>query len=709
MSGPEETVEVIVDSVTYRASDGPYAVVRVERTSASPADAVFHAVGDLGDVREGETLRLSGTFVVHPTHGRQFQIRAFTPVLPTHTRGIVKLLAGLPNLGEKLAESLVARFGTRTLDVIAQESARLREVKGIGERRVRALREAILTRRAEAEGLSFLHGLGLGPALARRLLRRYGDDAVRVLRDDPYRVAEEVPGIGFTTADTIGRAVGIGADDPRRIAGIVLHLVGRAADAGHTYVRADDLRAALPEFGLDASLLPPVLRDLEIARLLAFEGDALFAPPVLAAERRLAERLAALLTTRAEVPPELASATDLSDEQREAVLASFRHGVSVLTGGPGTGKTTTVRTLVQAHVDRGRSVVLAAPTGRAAKRLSDASGLEARTIHRLLEWNPGTGAFRRGPDSPLEADLVLVDESSMMDLRLADRLVAAVRPGARLVLVGDVDQLPPVGAGHAFREILRSECIPTTRLRRVFRQAEASAIVRGAHAILRGEAPTPSERGALGAGELHYVVAEEADALTPALDRVLERITAAYGFDPEREVQLLAPMRKGPFGTDALNEWMRRRRGVRAKAGRFFEGERVMQLRNDYDLEVWNGDVGEVVGEVEGGLSVRVDGRIVVFGPDQQDDLTLAYASTVHKVQGSEFPAVVFVLHGSHHVMLERSLLYTGITRAKRLVVLLGSRRAVQRAARTTEGSRARSRLSDRLRAACDERSRQTS
>lgn len=699
----DEVVDVVVENVTYRSDDGRFVVVRVERVHASPEENQFVAVGDLGEVKKGESLRLRGAFGQHRQHGSRFEVRSFAPILPTTEQGMIRYLGSglVKGIGEKSAEDLVRRFGLRTLDVITQESSRLAEVSGIGPRKRTALVEALRSRRAEAESLSFLHGVGLGPSLARRVLKKYGTDAARVLREDPYRVAEELPGVGFATADNIGRSLGIGETDERRIAGVVLHLLGRAADDGHTYLVDAELRESVPRFGIAPELLPPVLAQLADAHLVVFEDEALYAPPVLAAEKRLAARLVAFAKPRdadlATAHAVAEHAAKLSDEQADAVKRSFLSGLVVLTGGPGTGKTTTVRALVAAHEARGRRVLLAAPTGRAAKRLADASGREAKTIHRLLEWNPGTGSFRKGVADPLEADVVLVDESSMMDVRLADKLVAAVPDDATLVLVGDADQLPPVGPGQAFREILASGVGTVTRLTQIFRQAQESAIVRGAHAILRGEPPTASEPGRVGAGELHYVALDSAADVPEKLARLLDRIAATYRLSPRDDVQILSPMRRGPFGTDALNQTLQTLLGGGPSPTRIRVGDRVMQLRNDYDRDVFNGDVGDVRAILDGKTEIVFDGRAVTYGPEDLEDVTLAYACTVHKVQGSEFPAVVVVMHGSHHVMLERTLLYTAVTRGKRLVVLLGEQAAFARAARRANAHRARSRLAQRI------------
>jgi exodeoxyribonuclease V alpha subunit len=377
----------------------------------------------------------------------------------------------------------------------------------------------------------------------------------------------------------------------------------------------------------------------------------------------------------------------------------------VVTGGPGTGKTTTMRALVGLHVALERRVQLCAPTGRAAKRLAEASGMEARTIHRLLEWNPATGRFKRGPSDPIDAEVVLVDEASMLDLRLADRLLAAIPDTSTLVLVGDVDQLAPVAPGQVLREVMASGRADVVRLDQVFRQAEASAIVRGAHAILHGRLPEPSTPHTRSAGDLFYVNAVTREDLQERLLRVLDRAKATYGLDPARDVQVLSPMRRGPFGTDALNALLQRSLNPEKtliegeSTGGLRPGDKVMQMRNDYDRDVFNGDLGEVRSIVGGSVFVGIDGREVQYDKQQLDALVLAYASTVHKVQGSEFPAVVLVLHGSHHMLLARALLYTALTRGKRLVVLLGEQRAYERAVRNEASAVSYSKLAERLRA----------
>jgi exodeoxyribonuclease V alpha subunit len=375
----------------------------------------------------------------------------------------------------------------------------------------------------------------------------------------------------------------------------------------------------------------------------------------------------------------------------------------VLTGGPGTGKTTTVRAIVQAHGALDRSVALCAPTGRAAKRLSEAAGVEAKTIHRLLEWNPATGRFNRDRRSPLEADLILVDEASMLDVRLASQLFAAIAPSATLVLVGDIDQLPPVGPGQPLRDLIASGICKTVRLHEVFRQAQQSAIVRGAHSVLEGVLPEPTPPGTRGDGDLFLIAATDPEMIIERVVQALRRMSVAYGLDPIVDVQVMTPMRRGPLGTNRLNEVLQEafnpREPQEAAPTLFRSGDKVMQLRNDYEKEVYNGDLGEVH-RVEGGVTyVRFDGREVQYSADDLDDITLAYACTVHKVQGSEFPAAVIVLHNAHFMLLNRALLYTALTRAKKLAVLLGDPRAMARAARNAHSYETNSKLLDRLRA----------
>jgi exodeoxyribonuclease V alpha subunit len=701
---PEEVLEGVVEDVLFRSDDGRFTVIRLSPDQDAELAPSHTAVGDLGQIASGENVRLVGRWTQHAVYGARFRVTSFTPTIPSTEHGMIRYLGSglIPGIGPALAARLVERFGPDTLDVIATQSARLREVSGIGKQRAESIAQAVRQRRVEAETMTFLHALGMGPATAREIVRKYGADAPRVVRDDPYLVAEQIRGIGFRTADRIAEALGIAGDDLRRVQGGVLHLIGKAIDDGHVFATRDQLRGGLDQLDVPSDAVDEALQQLRARELVAIEDDAVYPPPLYRAEILVAEALSALANRPKAKQPVKTHDHTLSESQRSAVEASLGTHLLVLTGGPGTGKTTTVRAIVQAHAALDRRVSLCAPTGRAAKRLSEAAGFEAKTIHRLLEWNPATGHFNRNQRVPLEADLILVDEASMLDIRLASQLLAAIPRSATLVLVGDIDQLPPVGPGQPLRDLIASRICKTIRLHEVFRQAQQSAIVRGAHAVLEGGMPEPTPTGTKGDGDLFLIAATEPDTITERLVQALRRMSVAYGFDPLADVQVMTPMRRGPLGTIRLNEVLQETFNPSTQQGSvptsFRRGDKVMQLRNDYDKEVYNGDLGEVH-RIEGGVTyVYFDGREVQYKADELDAISLAYACTVHKVQGSEFPAAVIVMHNAHFMLLNRALLYTALTRAKKLVVLVGDPRAMARASRNALSYETNSKLLDRLR-----------
>jgi exodeoxyribonuclease V alpha subunit len=707
----EQLLSVTIEDTLFRSADGRFSVLRGSAEAAGPEPVIL--VGDLGSSSAGETLRVRGHYEQHGTYGRRLRVASFTPIIPSTGAGIARYLGSglIQGVGPALAQRMIQRFGDRTLDIITTQSARLREVPGIGAQRAQAIAAAVRGRLDEAELMSFLQSLGLGPALSQRIRQRYGPDTARVVREDPYLAAEQVAGVGFRTADGMAQALGFAKDDPRRAAGAVLHLLGRAADDGHTFLPTHELGQQAQTLDVPEERLPHAVQELSSRELVQVDGDALYIPPLYRAEVRVAARLRKLAERRiAPGTAERYARTTIDDAQlapaqRDAVRATFEESLLVVTGGPGTGKTTTVRAIVGAARECERRILLCAPTGRAAKRLSDASGADAHTIHRLLEWNPRSGTFGRDRDLPLETDLLLVDEASMLDVQLCHHLLEALPPSAALILVGDADQLPPVGPGPVLRELLHSGICRVVRLSEVFRQAQASTIVRAAHEVLNGHRPTPTKTGSRGPGDLFLIRARTPELVTTRLGEALDRMQKVYGLDPVRDVQVLSPMRRGPLGTEALNLFLQRRlnpdpRGEPAEPAtrpQLRAGDKVMQLRNDYEREIWNGDVGEVRRVDAGILFVDMGGREVSYEPAAQVSLALAYACTVHKVQGSEFPAVVFVLHRGHHMLLSRPLLYTGLTRAKRLAVIIGDDVALARAAANAEQRRTHTRLAARL------------
>jgi exodeoxyribonuclease V alpha subunit len=706
----DQLLTASIEDVLFRSPDGQFCVLRAHAPSTGPEPVIL--VGDLRNTAAGETLRVRGRYEQHPSFGRRFRVESYSPVLPTTADGIARYLGSglIEGIGGGLAKRLVERFGDKTLEVITIQSGRLREVPGIGAQRAEAIASAVRGRLAEAEVTSFLQSLGLGPALSARVRKRYGEDTARVIREDPYLAAEQVAGIGFRTADAMARALGFSEDDPRRAAGAALHLVARAADSGHSFLPMPELANQAQALNVPRERLHSAIGALEQRGLLRVEGTSVYAPPLYAAEVAVAARLRELAGQRASsVPASVAAAisdaareAQLAAAQHEAVTATFECRLLVVTGGPGTGKTTTVRAIVQAHLRAERRIRLCAPTGRAAKRLSEASGHDAHTIHRLLEWNPGAGTFARNRSSPLEADLVLVDEASMLDVQLAQHLLDALPRAATLILVGDADQLPPVGAGPVLRELLASEVCRVVRLTEVFRQAASSTIVRAAHQILHGQRPTPSVSGTRGPGDLFVVRADQPEQVAQRLKEALGRVQAAYGLDPIQDVQVLTPMRRGPLGTEALNKLLQDALnpapalGSHTTAG-FRAGDKVMQLKNDYEREVWNGDLGTVQRVDAGVVFVDMQGRSVSYEPDALGALSLAYACTVHKVQGSEFPAAIVVLHRSHHLLLTRPLIYTALTRARRLALVIGDDSGLMRAVRNAEQQITHTRLATRM------------
>lgn len=717
-----ETVRLTgrIERVRFEADDGDFQVVLLAVTARRMVPAVVRGVG----LQVGERVTLDGRVTRHRSGELQLAADAVERVLPKTPEGIQAYLAagGVRGVGEKVAGDIVAHFGTETLNVLDHAPERLREVPGIGPKRADSIREQWEKSSAMREVMIFLQSRGISPAFAGRIFREYGARAVRVVESDPYKLARDIRGIGFRVADRIARAGGMAGDDPRRLRSGVEYVLRVALDDGHTFLPSDALLAqAVLLLGASESGVRGALEALVAAGVIVRETepiDAAYLVVVRDAEDELAARVASLAEASSRVPP--ASAQDvatleawlgfaLAPGQRTALESVLGESVSVLTGGPGTGKTTIVKGVVRHARQKGKRIALAAPTGRAAKRLSESTGEDASTVHRLLAWDPRLGGFTRGADAPLEVDLLVVDEASMLDQELALALVRALEPGTALLLVGDVEQLPSVGAGDVLADVIRSASVRVARLDRVYRQAGDSEIIACAHAVREGLLPEPSTSPT---GEFFFIESSTPDKAVSNVVRVVtERMPEAFGLSPIEDIQCLTPMNSGPVGSRALNAAIQDALGLTGPTlskgdRRLHVGDKVMQLRNNYDLEVFNGDIGVVVAvDAERVRAVvSFDGRRVGYDAKGLDELQLAYAVTVHKSQGSEFRAVVLVLTTHHFKLLQRNLLYTAITRARERLVIVGNHRALRMAIDGVVETRRHTQLAARLRDAWSRR-----
>ncbi|MGD1995560.1 MAG: ATP-dependent RecD-like DNA helicase [Anaerolineae bacterium] len=738
-----EQLEGNVERVTYYSEETGYAVIRL---AVPGRPDLVTVVGHLPELQPGERLQLEGVWTTHSQYGRQFKAEQCKQVLPATAEGIRRYLGSglIKGVGPVTAARIVDHFGTDALDVLDQDPQRLREVRGVGPKRAASVARAWEAQREIRNVMLFLQSHGVTTGLAVKIYKTYEDEALQVVQEDPYQLARDVWGIGFKTADKIARNLGLPSDAPSRIQAGVAYVLSQMAEEGHVYVPQEELVAeAARLLEVNPAQIAPAIDELdaeevvwreelvypttegesgsseESPRTAVQEEPAVYLAPFYYGEVGTAGRLRAMAESPAtrlapfrsvDWDALLAQITrnstiELSPEQREAVQAALTHKVTVLTGGPGTGKTVTVRTIIAALEALGRRYALCAPTGRAAKRLSEATGHAAQTIHRLLEYSPREG-FRRDERNSLPADLLIVDEASMLDLLLANHLLKAVDPAAHLLLVGDVDQLPSVGAGDVLRDIIRSGQAKVVRLTHIFRQAVESGIVINAHRINRGQSPVLNKFD-----DFYFFTKEDPqEAANLLVDIVVRRIPQKFGLDPVDDVQVLAPMYRGACGVTNLNASLqealnpaRPNRPERRLGGRAFRvGDKVMQVRNNYVLDVYNGDIGRVtdIDGVDQTLTVRLDERPVIYDWGEVDELVHAFAISVHKSQGSEYPAVVMPMLTQHYIMLQRNLLYTAISRAERMVVLVGTRKAIAIAVRNNRVARRHSGLSIRLREA---------
>jgi exodeoxyribonuclease V alpha subunit len=715
----DAVLEAVLERITFANEETGYTVARVDPGRGGDLITV---VGALLGAQPGESIRMRGRWGSHPQYGKQFHVDDYTTVLPATIQGIRRYLGSglIKGIGPVLADRIVTYFGVDALDVIEHEPKRLIEVPKLGPKRTKLIADAWEEQKAIKEVMVFLQGVGVSTSLAVRIYKQYSDKAIDVVREEPYRLANDVWGIGFRTADLIAKAVGIPHDSPQRVKAGLQFTLSEATGDGNCYLPENELIGdAIKILQVDAGLVIECLAELVaeegVVREIMPDGEpGIYLVAFHRAEISLASQLLRLLRTDEERMPAFHGVdwdkafawlgASLEDKQRDAVRLALTRKVAVLTGGPGCGKSFTVRSIVKLAVAKGAKVVLAAPTGRAAKRLTELTGHEARTVHRLLELKPGgDAAYDR--DRPLDADLVVVDEASMLDLLLANKLVKAVAPGAHLLLVGDVDQLPSVGAGEVLRDVLSVDSpIPNVRLTHIFRQAQQSGVVTNAHRINNGDYPVVQ-----GMPDFFLFPAEEAeDAAALVVDVVANRIPRKFGLKPRTDVQVLAPMHRGPAGAGGLNALLQEALTPskpdlpeRRFGGRVFRvGDKVTQMRNNYDKNVFNGTLGIVtaIDVVEQKLTVRTDeDEDVDYEFGELDELTHAYAMTIHRSQGSEYPCVVIPITTSAWMMLQRNLLYTAVTRAKKLVVLVGSRKAIGQAVRTVGAGRRHTALDHRL------------
>jgi exodeoxyribonuclease V alpha subunit len=690
-----------IERVTYYNEENGYIIARLK---AEGRVGLVTIVGNIPGLLPGEVLKLKGEWQNHPKYGLQFHVAFHETAIPATVAGIERYLSSgmIKGIGPVMAKRLVGKFGVETLDIIDADMDRLKEVEGMGEKRVDMIRTAWQTQRDVRDVMVFLEGNGVSPAYAVKIYKQYGREAVPVVRENPYKLAEDVFGIGFVTADRIAQKLGIARDSLIRARAGIQFVLNQLSDEGHVYFPHDALiERCEKDLEIDRGIILDALASAAADRRviiddmgsLGGEGKAVYLIRFHVSEQGIARRMHELLAAPRQLAlgdkgailtlAESDLGVNLSDQQRAAVRDSMDRKVMVITGGPGTGKTTIIKAIIAAQKKMGRSVLLGAPTGRAAKRMGEATGHEAKTLHRLLEFSPKDGGFKRDENNPLDADAFVIDETSMVDTTLMYYLLKAVPLASTLILVGDVDQLPSVGAGSVLKDIIDSSVVPVVRLTEIFRQSRQSMIIMNAHRVNNGHMPDITGKGR---ADFHFVEVETAeDALPRLVGLCKEKIPKRFGFHAVDDIQVLTPMHRGTVGALNLNNELQKELNPSTdeliRAGRTFKtGDKVMQIRNNYDKEVYNGDIGRIIkiDREDQEVDVNFDGKFVSYDFSELDELVLAYATSVHKSQGSEYPAVVMPMLTQHYVLLQRNLLYTGITRGKKLVVLVGTKKALQ-------------------------------
>ncbi len=772
-----ETLNGILERIVYESSETGYTVGRL---SARGHPELVTIVGNLASVNAGESLLLSGEWTNNPKYGRQFQIEKYETIQPANVLGIRKYLGSglIKGIGPKMATRIVNQFGMDTIDVIEQSPQKLAGIPGIGRKRVKLIQQAWEAQREIKNVMLFLQSHNVSTSHATKIYKTYQNDSIRIVTENPYRLADEIYGIGFVTADTIAQKLGIDRDDPHRLQAGIKYVLSQKADDGHVFQHYSELiescqtileqevdkieknMLVLSEkedivlfsegsvvetnsvgiitddmttndlddiFAEDQNKYIEICEETEespvepipdsMSKLL--ENSAIYLSPFYYAEMGVVNQFLRLLSNKKQnsshinitnAVNQLESELDIqfASQQIEAIHAALTERALILTGGPGTGKTTTTIGMLRLFEADGRRIVLAAPTGRAAKRLSETTGREAKTIHRLLEFSPKENGFKRNRQNPLDADVVIIDEMSMVDIVLMNRLMQAIPTGATIILIGDTDQLPSVGAGNVLKNLIDSKKIPVVTLTEIFRQAQQSMIVTNAHLINTGEFPKlsgPNDRN------FFFIEEEDPEASVELISSLIsERLPQHFNYHPIDDIQLLCPMRRGILGSENLNNCLQnvlnpnKEQAVRGWQA-FRIGDKVMQVRNNYDYDVFNGDIGRIAGidEVDKKVRIRFPDKMVDYDMSDLNELVLAYATTVHKAQGSEYPVVVIPLHTQHYIMLQRNLLYTGITRAKERVVIVGTKQALNICIRNNQVMWRNSYLAERLKNATSE------
>jgi exodeoxyribonuclease V alpha subunit len=714
----QEVLAGLVERVTYHNAENGFCVLRAKVRGHRD---VVTVVGHAAAIAAGEWITASGEWVNDRTHGQQFKARFLRTSPPASADGIEKYLSSgmIRGVGPVYAKKLVRAFGDKVFDIIEATPDRLREVDGIGPVRAASILAAWAEQKAVREIMVFLHSHGVGTARAVRIFKTYGADAIQVMTENPYRLARDIRGIGFKTADAIAMKLGIEKTAMIRVRAGISYALTEAMDEGHCGLPTDELIPLAEKLLEVTQELIRAALDLELQEGTVVadrvgETRCVFLAGLHRAERIIAERLTRLANGTLPWPwinPDKALpwveqriGLALAESQVAAIRLALTSKVLVMTGGPGVGKTTIVKAILRIVAAKGTNLLLCAPTGRAAKRMTEATGFEAKTIHRLLEVDPKGGGFKRGDDNPLDCDLLVIDEASMVDVMLMQALMKAVPDKAALLIVGDIDQLPSVGPGQVLADIISSGAVPVVRLTEVFRQAAQSRIITSAHRINQGSIPDLSQRST--DSDFYFVQADPESAVARIIELVKTRIPKRFRLDPIRDIQVLCPMNRGGVGARSLNIELQAALNpagdykVERFGWTFAPGDKVMQIENDYDKEVYNGDIGSIdcINSADGELVANFDGRAVTYGFGELDTLVPAYAATIHKSQGSEYPAVVIPIMTQHYAMLQRNLLYTGVTRGKRLVVLVGQTKAVAIAVRNVSGRRRWSKLQEWLR-----------